>query len=86
MVVVDAALQGVAGVEQGAVMGGEVAHERCQAAPEGTAIDPGAGDSFLVDEALQDCRDLEAANVDALRHSVLLMFLCSREHGSVAAS
>ena len=71
MIPVDTVLQGVAGVEQGAVLGREVAHKPGETGPEGVRRQAGAGQRLLVDEALEGGCDLEAAAVDALRHSGL---------------
>ncbi len=61
-------LQAIALGEQRTVLRREVVDQGIEAGPEGGAVDPAAGQNFVVDEALQVGGDLQAIEGYAFGH------------------
>lgn len=65
---VDFGLQAVAFGQQRVVLGREVVHDPRKALPEAVTLDARAGQGFLLDEAVEFTRHLQAVAVGAFRH------------------
>ena len=73
MPAVDLVLQGVAHLEEFAVLRPEVAQDdRGEPRPERIGIDPGLGRRLLGDEIEQDGGDLQSVGIDTLHGGLLL--------------